>query len=97
MRLAEQDIRTTYQQYQYDGRQLIAYQKAVHLAEKNFQALTQDYDLGLDTNVDVLQALVTYQETQRALNRAVYAVKTDWCTLSALTAAVTIPVGGDQQ
>lgn len=92
-RLAEQNIRTTYQQYLYDVTQITAYQKAAQLAEKNYQAVAQDYNLGLDTNIDVLQALVTYQEAQRSLNRAQAAAKTDWCRLTALTATVPMLTG----
>jgi outer membrane protein len=90
-RQAEQNLQTTYHQLQYDLRQTKTLQEAMELAEKNYHAVLQDYGLGLVTNLDVLQALVTYQDTARSLSKAEFTAKTDLARLQALTAQITIP------
>lgn len=88
-RQAEQEIRSVHQSVVYDQSQLEALEKATEAARKNYEAQRHDYRLGLVTNLDVLQALTTYQENQRALDRARFTAKIDYLTLQA--AAVRRP------
>jgi outer membrane protein len=89
-RQAEQEIRSAYQSVVFDASQLAALEKATEAARKNYEAQRHDYRLGLVTNLDVLQALTTFQENQRALDRARYTTKIDFLRLQA--AAVRRPV-----
>jgi outer membrane protein len=73
----------------FDASQLAALEKATEAARKNYEAQRHDYRLGLVTNLDVLQALTTFQENQRALDRARYTAKIDFFRLQA--AAVRRP------
>ena len=88
-RQAEQEIRSVHQSVVYDQSQLEALEKATEAARKNYEAQQHDYRFGLVTNLDVLQALTTYQENQRALDRARFTAKSDYLTLQA--AAVRRP------
>lgn len=88
-RLAEQELRAGYQTVTLDRNQLDALEKATDAALKNYEAQRHDYRLGLVTNLDVLQALTTFQENQRALDRARYAAKLNYLRLEA--AAVRRP------
>jgi len=88
-RQAEQEIRSLYQSVLFDQYQLEALERATDAAKKNYQAQLRDYRLGLVTNLDVLQALTTFQENQRALDRARFSTKLDYLKLQA--AAVRRP------
>ena len=82
-RLAEQEIRATYQSVVYDRAQIEALATATESARKNYEAQAHDYRFGLVTNLDVLQALTALQQNQRALDRARYAMKLDYVRLQA--------------
>jgi outer membrane protein len=90
-RLASQDLRTTYQRLTYDISQVKEFTNAVDLARRNYIAVSNDYDLGLVANLDVLQAVTSYQDVERSLNRSVYALKADMISLMAITASVNVP------
>ena len=90
-RLAEQDLRANYRQLTYDFLQVKEFQDAAELAEKNYAAVSDDYDLGLVSNLDVLQTLTSYEDVERSLNKAVYGLKADLQALLAITASVNIP------
>ncbi len=93
-RLAEQEIRSLYQSVLLDRPQLDALERATDAARKNYQAQQRDYRFGLVTNLDVLQALTTYQENQRALNRARYSAKLNWLRLQAAAMRRPVPAEG---
>ncbi|HVN67542.1 MAG TPA: TolC family protein [Candidatus Sulfotelmatobacter sp.] len=90
-RLAQRDLRTIYQQLTYDLSQVKQFQDAADLAEKNYLAVAGDYDLGLVSNLEVLQVMTNYQDVERSLNKARYNYKADLNGLWAITAAVNIP------
>jgi outer membrane protein len=94
-RLARQDLRTTYQRLTYDISQVKEFSNAVDLERRNYIAVSGDYDLGLVSNLDVLQAVTSYQDVERSLNRAVYNLKADMISLMALTASVNVPDGAE--
>ncbi len=82
-RQAEQEVRSAYQNVLFDQTQLDALEKATDGARKNYEAQQRDYRLGLVTNLDVLQALTTYLENLRALDRARYSAKLNYQRLLA--------------
>ncbi|HEY5682245.1 MAG TPA: TolC family protein [Sulfuricaulis sp.] len=89
-RLAEQEIRSVYQGVLLDRSQVEALEMATTASRKNYEVQRHDYSLGLVTNLEVLQALASYQENQRALDRARYVSKFNFLRLE--TAAVRRPV-----
>ena len=82
-RQAEQEIRSVYRRAVLDHAQLDALEKAADAAHKNYSAQQRDYRLGLVTNLDVLQAQASFQENQRALQRARYTTKLNYLRLQA--------------
>jgi outer membrane protein len=62
-----------------------AYKEAVELAEVNFKEQSKDYRFGLTTNLEVLQALNSYVDLERNLDRKTYLVKTALAQLKAAT------------
>lgn len=88
-RLAEQEIRSAYENVRFAQTQLAALERATETARKNYDAQSREYRLGLVTNLEVLQALTVFQENQRALDRARFAAKLEYLRLQA--AAVRRP------
>jgi outer membrane protein len=93
-RLAEQEIRSFYQTVLLDRKQLRAFEAATDAARKNYEVQQRDYRFGLVTNLDVLQALTSYQENVRSLDRARFTAKLNWLRLQAATAYRPAPVEG---
>jgi outer membrane protein len=85
-RMALEEIRSLYYNFKTDLTQLAALQEAFNLSEKNYQANARDYKLNLVTNLDVLQALTAYQDTQRSLEKIRYQTKIDYNKLEAAKA-----------
>jgi outer membrane protein len=85
-RLAEQEVRQAFEQLESDRHQERAFAEALDLARRNYQAETREYRLGLVTNLDVLNALTAFQESQRSLDRAKSSVKLDFASLEAAVA-----------
>jgi outer membrane protein TolC len=94
---AQQALRDAYQTVEFDLSQAAALKDAFQITEKNYHAETKDYNNGLVTNLDVLQALTSYQDTQRSLDKAQYACKSDFAHLESLAAKVSLPKTEDQQ
>lgn len=82
-RLAEQEIRTLYDAYSSDLKQIKKLQETADWSKKSADAQLKDYRHGLVTNLDVLQALTTSQDSQRALDRQKLAAKADAAKLQA--------------
>jgi outer membrane protein len=82
-RLAKQDVESLLQTLGSELDQAQALQEAQLLAEKNYQADAKDYNLGLVTNVQVLQSLATAKDTQRSLNHVRYSALLDARRLQA--------------
>lgn len=85
-----QEVRTLGQNLESDLSQLGALKDAYELADKNFQAVKADYNLGLITNLDVLTALSSWQDTGRALDKARFLAHTDYHRLRASTAMIPV-------
>ncbi|MCM2279557.1 MAG: TolC family protein [Oligoflexia bacterium] len=80
-RIGEQEIRALYEVVSADRRQIKALQESVRLSERNYVAQSQDYRNGTVSNLEVLQALTSFQESRRALDRARFASKQDFLRL----------------
>lgn len=85
-RQAEQEIRALYESVTFDLTQVAALEHATEAARKSYEAQVRDYRLGLVTNLEVLQALTTYQQNQRALDRARYTTQADYQRLLVASA-----------
>jgi outer membrane protein len=80
-RTADQQVRAAYQTYQADQRQLEALRASKLANERNLKAEITDYRMGLVTNLDVLNALISYQESERALDAQIFTTKLDYLRL----------------
>lgn len=76
-RQAEQEIRRTYETYIGDREGYTGFDDATKLAKKVYETDVRDYKRGLVTNLDVLQALITFQESKRARDRAFFSMLSD--------------------
>ena len=85
-RLASEEVRTLHHDFKSDLAQLAALQDAFKISEENYKANVKDYELNLVTNLDVMQALMTYQDTERSLDKVRYLVKIDFSQLEAAAA-----------
>ncbi len=85
-RMALEDIRSLHHNFKSDLAQLSALQGAFNISEKNYKANAKDYEHNLVTNLDVLQALTAYQDTQRSLEKIRYKAKIDVDLLEASVA-----------
>jgi len=83
-RQAEQEIRSLHEGVTFGLSQLAALEKSTEAARKSYEAQRREYQYGLVTNLDVLLALTTYQQNQRALDRARFTVKLDYQRLQAV-------------
>ena len=70
VRQAEQEIRSNYQNLTLTLAQEQALKDATTAAKKSYVAQQHEYGLGLVSNLEVIQALTTYQKNQRAQTRA---------------------------
>jgi outer membrane protein len=77
-RLNLQEIRSDYFNVTSDLSQIAANKAAADMAEKNYRAVLKDYNLGLVTNLDVLVALQSDQDSLRALDKAIFSSKSDF-------------------
>jgi len=90
LRQAKQEIRSLYQNVYQDLTQLQALKNATTAARKNYEAQLHDYQLDLVSNLDVIQALTSYQQNQRTLDRARLTSRSDY--LQLLASSVQLPV-----
>ena len=93
-RQADQEVRSLYQSVSSDLAQQTALENATADTKKSYEAQLREYRLGLVTNLDVLQALTSFQQNQRALDRATLVAKNDYLRLQAAAARKpTLPKG----
>jgi outer membrane protein len=90
LRQARQEIRSLYQSVTLNLEQLRALKNATTAARKNYLAQQHDYQLDLVSNLDVLQALTSYQQNQRTLDRARLTSRSDY--LQLLASSVRLPL-----
>ena len=82
-RQAIQSIEGSHRLFSSSLAQIRALSEALTLAESNYREQTRDYRFGLVTNLDVLQALNSLQDTRRTLDRTRYQAKTAYASLEA--------------
>lgn len=90
--LPEMDVRGAFHTLTSSIRQTKILEKALVATEQNYQEQKKDYSYGLVTNLDVLQALNSFQETKRSLDRLRFQVMASWAELKATVGQ--IPSGG---
>lgn len=69
-RTADQDIRTSFVNFNASAAQVVRIQEEVELAMQNYNAQVDDYKKGIVTNLNVLTALNNLQAARRKLNTA---------------------------
>lgn len=82
-RQADEQIRAAFRTYSADQLQVEALRASKLANEKNLKAELTDYRLGLVTNLDVLNALISYQESERALDSQIFTTKLDYFRLES--------------
>jgi outer membrane protein len=82
-RSAESEIRLAYERVKSGREQFSSLENAVRLAERNYQRQVSDYRLGLVNNLEVIQAMNTFQETKRSLDQVRYEILAAWDALQA--------------
>lgn len=92
-RMDIQSLRDAYRKLVLDLDQADDLQTAVDLAQRDFKAEQHDYNLGLVTNLDVLQALVSFVDTQRSLDSVRYAAFIDYQSLESQAGRALSPAG----
>jgi outer membrane protein TolC len=85
-RLAAQTIRARYAVLTSNQARLVALEEAAEISEKNYRAVLRDYNLGLETNLDVIQSLVSSQDTLRTLDQVRFQIGDNIEQLEILTA-----------
>lgn len=80
---AEKEIRVQYQDYKNLVEQYALLKEAYNASQKSYQEQAKDYKFGLVTNLDVLSALNSLQETKRSLDKTRYAAHTSHALLRA--------------
>ncbi|MEM9444860.1 MAG: TolC family protein [Verrucomicrobiota bacterium] len=76
-RLAEYDIRLAYSNFTATARQMIQLREAVQVAKESLAAQKNDYQLGRASNLDVLNALIRYEEVNRRFAVTGYLMKSN--------------------
>lgn len=84
LRTARLDLSNAYDLLESSYKQIDAWTKSVEISERNYKEQKRDYGLGLATNMEVLQALNSYQELQRTLDRARAQRLSAWASLRAI-------------
>ncbi len=83
-REAEAEVRNGHARLVSLTGQVQTLKRASELAEKNYRTQNSDYRLGLVTNLEVISALNTFQETKRVFDKTYFET---WSSLAALEAA----------
>jgi outer membrane protein len=81
-------IEDTYRTLRSELTQIKILENALELSARNVKIVSDDYRMGMSTNLDVLQALNALVDNQRTLNKLRYAYRTDYARLSVLSADV---------
>ena len=82
-RSAEEDIKSNYYVWAASISQKNALEKATKIAEQNYVLQNKEYRLGLVNNLDVLDALSSYQGALRSFDQTKYSVKLNYLKLEA--------------
>jgi outer membrane protein len=91
-RTAVEQIRQFFENFQGDRNQFHAYKTATELSEKNYEEEVKNFRRGLVTNLDVLTALTTFEESKRSTDKARFAMLQDFADVEAAGAFRPEPV-----
>ena len=80
---ARQEVSTFYLALEADLKQIGKLERATTLSNRNVQLLKRDFERGLATNLEVLQAIDADQQNHRMLDRVRYTSKLDYLKLEA--------------
>lgn len=89
LRDAEADVRTAYNNLISGIEQIKALEKALAITEQNYRQQERDYDYRLASNLDVLSALNSFQDTKRSLDKTRFQAYEAVAQLRAKTNKVT--------
>ncbi len=84
-RLAEQEVKQFFHSFKANQKQSEKLFATAELSQKNYQTELKDYRNGLVTNLEVLQALTTWQSAKRTWARQQYFLISDYVKLQAAT------------
>lgn len=84
-RQAETEIREAHDRVVSARNQVTTLEKALTITEQNYREQEKDYRFSLATNLDVIQALNTFQETKRTLDKTRFEALAAWAALRAAT------------
>jgi outer membrane protein TolC len=84
-RIADNQIREVYEDFQSSLRQYKKFSEAVLLAKKNFDLQNKDFNLGLADNLDVLTAQRTWLEALQEQNRTEVQTWSAWLNLQIVS------------
>jgi len=87
-RVAEEEIRRAYSTLMSALDQVKSLEKALLATEANYREQAKNYRFSLTTNLDVIQALNTLQDTKRTLDKTRFDALTAWAELRAATSQV---------
>jgi outer membrane protein len=87
-RLAEEEIRKAYNTLMSSLDQVKSLEKALVATEQNYDEQAKNYRFSLTTNLDVIEALNTLQNTIRTLDKTRFEALTAWAELRSATAKV---------
>jgi outer membrane protein len=76
-RLAESEVKSDYDAFQSSLKQIVKYQRAAKKSEESYRAQVGDFQLGIITNLDVLQAQRVWFASLNQLNDAIAQAWTD--------------------
>jgi outer membrane protein len=80
-RLSEMKIRQYHQTFEASLRTLPIFERAVAMAQKNYDAIAKDYRLGLATVLDLIQSSNSLAEAKRVFNRQTINAKSQFVAL----------------
>jgi len=87
-RLAQMEIKQSYESWRFSREQHLALNAAVEAAQKNYSLQTEEYRRSLVNNLDVLAALESLNNTQQSENQSYYQMKKDEARLKVAVGEV---------
>ncbi len=90
LRSAETQVKTLYASFNSSKMQIEKYEKAVDFSKRNYEIMGRNYRRGNVTNLEVLQALTTYQASQRTLERQRILTKMNYANLQVVSGHLSV-------
>jgi outer membrane protein len=96
LRSAETQVKTLYASFISSKMQIEKYEKAVDFSKRNYEIMGRNYRRGNVTNLEVLQALTTYQASQRTLERQKISTQMNYANLQVASGNLPAPLGAQE-